>query len=153
MFWWEKIKDENNILIPNIGNNVLYIYEGKTILHSSTNDIEKLKPFKPFAKNSSGNYSILIYNGKYGLGDIIIDCGYTKCFLSMEKDETFRYIQNLVCFPMFKYLNEKNELWKPNAIYFNIDTKNKYEFKHILYLIDVEENLSSNVNQLKKYYH
>ena len=71
----------------------------------------------------------------------------------MENDETFRYIQNLVCFPMFKYLNEKNELWKPNAIYFNIDTKNKYEFKHILYLIDVEENLSSNVNQLKKYYH
>ena len=94
----------------------------------------------------------------------------------MEKDETFRYIQNLVCFPMFKYLNEKNELWKPNAIYFNIDIKNKYEFKHILYLIDVEENLSSNdiikikkielnefniemlfilsiLNQLKKYYH
>ena len=45
MFWWEKIKDENNILIPNIGNNVLYIYEGKTISYSSTNDIEKLKPF------------------------------------------------------------------------------------------------------------
>jgi hypothetical protein len=140
----KKIKDENNILIPNLGANILYIYEGKTISHSSTNDIEKLKPFKPFAKNSSGNYSILIYNGKEGLGDIIIDCGFTKCFLSMEINETFRYIQNLVCFPMFKYLNEKNELWKPNSLNFNIESKDKYEFKHILYLIDIEEDLFSN---------
>ena len=140
----KKIKNENNILIPNLGANILYIYEGKTISHSSTNDIEKLKPFKPFAKNSSGNYSILIYNGKEGLGDIIIDCGYTKCFLSMKINETFTYTQNLVCFPMFKYLNEKNELWKPNSLNFNIESKIKYEFQHILYLIDIEENLSSN---------
>ena len=54
-------------------------------------------------------------------------------------------------FQCLNNLNEKNELWKPNAIYFNIDIKNKYEFKHILYLIDVEENLSSNdIIKIKK---
>ena len=31
------------------------------------NYIKKLKPFKSFAKNSSVNFSKLIYNRKYGL--------------------------------------------------------------------------------------
>ena len=36
--------------------------------------------------------------GKNGHGDVIVDGGFTKCFLSMEKDGTFLYLRNLVAF-------------------------------------------------------
>ena len=52
-------------------------------------------PFIPFAKDSEGGISIMIYYGRQNYGDIVIDCGFTKCFIEMEEEGTFRYIRNL----------------------------------------------------------
>ena len=88
-----------------LSHNLGLIYEGFTISYAvdqenrkpiSIKEKKKLKPFKPFSINSEGGISTLIYEAdNKGRGDIIIDCGYTKCFLNLYSKGTFRFIQNL----------------------------------------------------------
>ena len=79
---------------PMLSNNIGRIFEGISIGYA---DSDKIYPFKPFSKDSEGGISALFYpaNIKTGTGDIIIDCGYTKCFTKMETDGTSLYIQNI----------------------------------------------------------
>ena len=79
---------------PNLGNNLLKIYEGETISYASYD----IYPFDIFAIDSEGGATILIYMGRNGHGDVIVDGGFTKCFLSMTEEGTFRYLQNLAAF-------------------------------------------------------
>ena len=62
------------------GRNLPQIYEGQNISHANSNKKEDIKPFIPFAKNSSGNVSIMIYYTQGKEGDIVIDCGYKRYF-------------------------------------------------------------------------
>ena len=73
------IYDTSTIRLPNgtermpLGRNIPQIYEGETISYSNSNNNEDIKPFIPFAKNSSGNICIMIYSTQGKEGDIIID--------------------------------------------------------------------------------
>ena len=90
----------NGIERFSIGRNLPQIYEDQNISHANSNNIEDIKPFIPFAKNSSGNVSIMIYYTQGKEGDIVIDCGYKRFFLNMNYNDisTWRYLQNLTCF-------------------------------------------------------
>ncbi|KAK8891276.1 hypothetical protein M9Y10_028484 [Tritrichomonas musculus] len=79
-----------------LSHNIGKIFEGITISYAPY-DLEMIKPFRPFARDSQGGISTLFYpaNLRTGVGDIVIDCGFTKCFTEMTTDGTFRYIQNL----------------------------------------------------------
>ena len=148
----------DNKSIPSLGKNLKQLYEGKTI-SSAGKDKTKIKPFIPFAIDSSGNITILIFYGTKNFGDIIIDCGYSKIFLSINKEETFRYVQNLAAFPMFKYLNQKGEQQMINpkiiniqSIIDNYEANNEKEvYSPKIILIDIEiEKKQSEFNELKK---
>ena len=87
-----------------LSHNLGQIYEGYTISYAVDknnkkihfSESEKLLPFKPFAINSEGGLSTLLYEtDSLGRGDILIDCGYTKCFLNMYKTGTYKFIQNI----------------------------------------------------------
>ena len=134
-----------------LSHNLGLIYEGITIGYAidkkeckkiSFGEYEKLKPFIPFAINSEGGISTLIYEAdEEGRGDIIIDCGYTKCFLNMLNTCTFRYIQNIAGWTarpeiIFKFEKKNPWEWRPKGInykvnynvvfdrYLNLDNKN-----------------------------
>ena len=112
-----------------LGRNTPQIYEGETISHSNSNFNEDIKPFIPFAKNSSGNICIMLYCTQGKEGDIIIDCGYTKAFINMSTEDiaTWRYIQNIAGFlarPEAHMIYDDGETaknYRPNGINFNID--------------------------------
>ena len=117
-----------------LGRNVPQIYEGETISHSNSNNNEDIKPFIPFAKNSSGNICIMIYGTQGKEGDIIIDCGYTKVFINMSTEEssTWRYIQNiagLLARPEIhiRYDGETAKNYRPKGVDFKIDKLNLYK--------------------------
>ena len=103
-------------------------------------------PFKPFSINSEGGISTLVYQAdEKGRGDIIIDCGYTKCFLNMYNSGTFRFIQNIAGWtarPEIVFLteNKKPYQWRPKGI----DYKVNYNavFNRFLKL----ENIKNNIN-------
>ena len=142
--------DSSTIRLPNgierisLCRNLPLIYEGENISHANSKNKEDIKPFIPFAINSSGNVSIMIYSTQGKEGDIVIDCGYKRFFLNMgfEDTHTWRYLQNLTCFlvrPEVHYIydNEKNSKnYRPNGINFDI----KYNFLKneldIVYMID-----------------
>ena len=115
-----------------LGRNVPQIYEGETISHANSN--EDIKPFIPFAKNSSGNICIMIYGTQGKEGDIIIDCGYTKAFFKMSSGDiaTWRYFQNIAGFlsrPEAHMIYDDGETaknYRPNGINFKIDYSNLY---------------------------
>ena len=168
----------SNLKRPNIGNNLLKIYEGITVSYAAENNKEVLNifnifglsqrsvnkryghyfnfenpifPFIPFAKDSEGGISIMIYYGRGGCGDIVIDCGFTKCFIEMEEEGTFRYIRNLSaltsrCDVLLK--NGKNpKLWKPKSINYKLNLSKDYfwkDFKRKIYIIDVDSPVSEN---------
>ena len=168
----------SNLKRPNIGNNLLKIYEGITVSYAVENNNDVLNifnifglshrsvnkryghyfnfdnpiyPFIPFAKDSEGGISIMIYYGRGGCGDIVIDCGFTKCFIEMEEEGTFRYIRNLSaltsrCDVLLK--NGKNpKLWKPKAINYKLNLSKNYfwkDFKRKIYIIDVDSPVSEN---------
>ena len=75
----------------------------------------------------------MVYYGRGGCGDIVIDCGFKKCFIEMEEEGTFRYIRNISainsrCDVLIK--NEKNpKLWKPKAINYKLNLSNNYFWK------------------------
>ena len=164
--------DKAPIKLPNgterlpLGRNAPRIYEGETISHSNSNDISYIKPFIPFAKNSSGNISIMIYNAQGKEGDIIINCGYTKVFTNMgeEDNSTWRYIQNIAGFlsrPEAHMIYDDGETaknYRPNGInfpinYYNLYTNLKTSFGRgeldIVYMIDSTGSMSSWISGVK----
>ena len=110
---------------PMLSNNIGRIFEGISIGYA---DAGKTYPFKPFSKDSEGGISALFYpaNIKEGTGDIIIDCGYTKCFTNMETDGTSRYIQNIAGWTARPEVHliidgKQPHEWRPKAVKFEID--------------------------------
>ena len=151
-----------------LGRNVPQIYEGETISHSNSNNNEDIKPFIPFAKNSSGNICIMIYGTQGKEGDIIIDCGYTKVFINMSTEDiaTWRYVQNLAGFlsrPEAHMIYDDGETaknYRPNGVNFKIDKSNLYtKLKphygygggelDILYMIDSTGSMDNWINGVK----
>ena len=169
----------SNLKRPNIGTNLLKIYEGVTISYAEIlenkivsifemlglsrnyaqekyqNNIvinkNPIFPFIPFAKDSEGGISIMIYYGTGGCGDVVIDCGFTKCFLEMEEQGTFRYIRNLSavtsrCDVLMKE-GEDPQTWRPDYIDYKLDLKKNYfwgDFQRKVYIIDVDKPVSMN---------
>ena len=129
-----------NIQRQSLSHNIIKIYEGYTIsfaVDSKNNKIqynesEKISPFKPFAINSDGGISTLIYEADaLGRGDILIDCGYTKCFLNMYKTGTYKFIQNIAGWtarPEIKFLVENINPWewRPKGINYIVNYKAEY---------------------------
>jgi len=160
-----------NLKRPNIGENLLKIYEGVTISYAMEQNNEILSiferlglsrmsaqflrkkndnpiyPFIPFARDSEGGISIMIYYG-IGCGDVVIDCGFTKCFIEMKEEGTFRYIRNLSavtsrCDVLMKN-GEDPQTWKPDFINYKLDLSKKYfweDFKRKIYIIDIDKPL------------
>ena len=124
-----------------LSHNMGQIYEGYTISYAVDEqnmkihfkDFKKLLPFKPFAINSEGGISTLIYEAdSLGRGDILIDCGYTKCFINMYKSGTYKFIQNIAGWtarPEIKYLAEKINPWewRPKGINYKVNYNAKYD--------------------------
>ena len=163
---------------PNIGNNLIRIFEGITVSYAVENNegifdifnrlglsenraMERYRhilrnknpiyPFVPFARDSEGGVSIMIYYGRENYGDVVIDCGFTKCFLNMEEEGTFRYIRNLSaltfrCDVLMKE-GENPQKWKPEAIDYKLDLNKKYFWKNYerkIYIIDVDSEVNKN---------
>ena len=119
-----------------LSHNLGQIYEGVTISYAVDeqnnkipfNEAEKLLPFKPYAINSEGGISTLIYEtDDKDRGDIIIDCGYTKCFLKMHSTGTYQFIQNIAGWtarPEIKNQPEKQIYpwnWRPKGINYKVN--------------------------------
>ena len=151
-----------------LGRNVPQIYEGETISHSNSNNNDDIKPFIPFAKDSSGNICIMIYSTQGKEGDIIIDCGYTKVFINMSTEDiaTWRYVQNIAGFlarPEAHMIYDDGETaknYRPKGVKFTIDKTNLYTKlkKHyifgtgeldIVYMIDSTGSMSHWINGVK----
>jgi hypothetical protein len=167
------IYDTSTIRLPNgtermpLGRNIPQIYEGETISHSNSNKNEDIRPFIPFAKNSSGNICIMIYSTQGKEGDIIIDCGYTKVFINMSNGDiaTWRYIQNIAGFlarPEAHMIYDDGETaknFRPKGVNFSINYLNLYkglknnsyrrEELDIVYMIDSTGSMSSWISGVK----
>ena len=118
-----------------LSHNLGQIYEGYTISYAvdkQNNKItykepNKIFPFKIFGINSEGGISILIYEAdSKGRGDILIDCGFTKCFLNMYRTGTFKFIQNIAGWtarPEVKFIAENINPWewRPKGINYNVN--------------------------------
>lgn len=104
-----------------LAHNLGKIFEGVTISYVQY-DLNKIKPFIPFARDSEGGVSSLFIPAEYkaGTGDIVIDWGYTKCFSNHEEEGTVRYIQNVAGYTMnmeshmVKWFKPKE--WRPKAL-------------------------------------
>ncbi|KAH0787495.1 hypothetical protein GPJ56_008690 [Histomonas meleagridis] len=138
-----------------LAHNLGKIFEGITI--SYVQNENNLKPFIPFTRDSSGGISSLFYpsNVTFGYGDIIIDCGFTKCFTEINKDGTFKYIQNIAGWtarPEIHQLTDRNikpKDWRPKAINYIIqENEIWYGFtkiaKHRLFAIDCSGSVKDN---------
>ena len=168
----KSIYDTSTIRLPNgtermpLGRNVPQIYEGETISHANSNNKDEIKPFIPFAINSSGNICIMIYGTKGKEGDIIIDCGYTKAFINMSTEDisTWRYIQNIAGFlarPEAHMIYDEGETaknYRPNGVNFKVNykqlyTKLKKNFGKgeldIVYMIDSTGSMTSWIKGVK----
>ena len=98
-----------------------------------------INPFHKFAIDSEGGASILIYYGINGNGDVIVDGGFTKCFLSMEEEGTFKYLQNLAAFTARIECNF-NKVGLAKNIHYKVQGINKpiKTFTRIIFVIDCE---------------
>ena len=88
-----------------LSHNLYKIYEGDTISSVTKNgkrclDVKNndIYPFVIFARDSEGGITSLFKPANEEEGDLIIDGGFTKLFLNMKEDGTFRYVQNLAGF-------------------------------------------------------
>ena len=137
-----------------LSHNLGLIYEGYSISYAVDKDNNRkitikekneLEPFKPFSINSEGGISTLIYEAdNEGRGDIIIDCGYTKCFLNLYKTGTFRFIQNIAGWtarPEINYMIENVNPWewRPKGIDYKVNYNSKYNGYLITEKIQVEK--------------
>ena len=123
-----------------LSHNLGQIYEGYTISYAVDNknrkipfnESDKIFPFKPFGINSDGGISTLLYEAdSLGRGDILIDCGYTKCFLNMYRTGTYKFIQNIAGWtarPEIKFLAENINPWdwRPKGINYKVNYNAKY---------------------------
>jgi hypothetical protein len=116
-----------------LDHNLFTLYEGYKLCYASTDDYAKLLPFHPFSRDSDNGISSLFYlSDEKKRGDIFIDCGFTKLFINMEKDDTaFRYFQNIASWSarteihMF-YDNKDIKEWRPEGINYSIDLNKKW---------------------------
>ena len=137
-----------------LSHNLGLIYEGYSISFAVDKDNNRkitikekneLEPFKPFSINSEGGISTLIYEAdNEGRGDIIIDCGYTKCFLNLYKTGTFRFIQNIAGWtarPEINYMIENINPWewRPKGIDYKVNYNSKFNGYLIIENIQFEE--------------
>ena len=107
-----------------LSHNIGKIFEGISISYVPwTHGSSLIKPFKPFARDTEGAISSMFYtaNLSTGTGDIVIDCGYTKCFTHMSSDGTFRYIQNIAGWTARPEVHKAMDNiepcdWRPKAI-------------------------------------
>ena len=114
-------------------HNLFTLFEGDTICYASSDDYKKLLPFHPFSRDSENGISSLFYlSDEKKRGDIFIDCGFTKLFINMGKDDTaFRYFQNIASWSarteihMF-YDNKDIKEWRPEGINYTIDINKKW---------------------------
>ncbi|KAH0789512.1 hypothetical protein GPJ56_006553 [Histomonas meleagridis] len=138
-----------------LSHNLGKIFEGITISYAQN----KIEPFIPFSRDSEGGISSMFYPSDTVHGDIIIDCGYTKCFMQMRTDGTFRYVQNIAGWTArpevhmwIDNCNKPNE-WRPKAVSYNIQLGvkwNKFQqmpniIKKRLFAIDTSGSVSGNV--------
>ena len=153
---YEKIKIKGiEIQRQSLSHNLGLIYEGYSIGYAvnkndgkkiTIGEFDKLYPFKPFSINSEGGISTLVYQADdKGRGDIIIDCGYTKCFLNMYNFGTFRFIQNIAGWtarPEIIFLTEniKPYKWRPKGIDYQV--KYNATFNRFLKLDDFKKYLN-----------
>ena len=129
--------NNNNPVVerPCLGYNLTKIYEGETISYAK--DSSDIYPFTKFAVDSEGGATILLYSGLYGHGDIIVDGGFTKCFLNMEEEGTFKYLQNLAAFTARIECNF-NKVSRPKNINYSLKkvSKSIKIFYRMIFLID-----------------
>ena len=107
-----------------LAHNLGKIYEGVTIAFCT--NVNNMDPFIPFAKDSDGGITIMYYcaDNKAGTGDIILDGGYTKLFLNMTEEGTYKYIQNIIGWtarPEVHYIVDRvpPTEWRPKGLYFS----------------------------------
>ncbi|KAH0789975.1 hypothetical protein GPJ56_006102 [Histomonas meleagridis] len=138
-----------------LAHNLGKIFEGITI--SYVQDESKMSPFIPFSRDSSGGISSLFYPSHVtcDYGDIIIDCGFTKCFTKMNKDGTFKYIQNIAGWTARPEVhsrdkNIKPKYWRPKAVIYTVHEGIKWNgfsdiIKHRLFAIDCSGSVRGNI--------
>ena len=152
----------NNVDRESLAKNLYKLYEGLTVSYA----IGKYEPFIPFSKDSKGCINSLFYNGidrgsGEGEGDIFIDCSYTKFFLEMNKQGTYRYLQNISAFigsaeRRFKTGNHP-ALYRPKKVTFELNKDPKYYHKFtemhidVCYLVDVSGSMEGSLNKVKNY--
>jgi len=141
--------DQTPIQRSSISHNLVEMYEGSTISYvtpkenfdyNNKNAIkivnqDDIKPFQAFAKGSNGGFISLFYNDDYNkYGDIVIDTGFTKCFLNMKKEnDSFRYFQNIIGWisrPEIHMALEKKsvKIWRPKPVKINVNVNSSYKF-------------------------
>ena len=141
--------DQPPIQRSSISHNLFEMYEGSTISYvtpkdnfdynnknmEKITDLEYIKPFKAFAKGSNGGIISLFYNDDSNkFGDIVIDTGFTKCFLNMKKEnDSFRYFQNIIGWisrpEIHTILDKKSvKLWRPKKVKLTENVISTYKF-------------------------
>ena len=123
----------NDLKRLNLSDKLDTLFEGKNLCYANTDDYEKLKPFRPFSRDSENGISSLFFlSDEKGRGDIFIDCGFTKLFLNMEKDNSvYRYFQNIAAWTARMELHLKYDFihardWRPENIEYKIDINKRW---------------------------
>ena len=117
----------------NLGHYLYSLFEGNNISYTNTDNYEKLLPFHPFSRDSDGGISALYYLSDEKMrGDIFIDCGFTKLFLNMKKDNSiYQYFQNIAAWTARPEIHIAYEMiepkdWRPDCIDYKIDPNKKW---------------------------
>lgn len=131
-----------------ISHNLIEMYEGSTISYVTPKDNfdynnknlpiivdqDIIKPFKAFSKGSNGGNISLFYNDDYNkYGDIVIDTGFTKCFLNMRtENDSYRYFQNIIEWisrpEIHMHFEKKSvKLWRPKPVKLNNNIISTYK--------------------------
>ena len=128
-----KMEHFGNIKRPSLSHSIQTLFEGENLSYTNTDEYEKLLPFHPFSRDSDNGISSLYYlSDEKKRGDIFIDCGFSKLFLNMKKDNgIIRYFQNLAAWTVaaeihLKYENIEPKDWKPDRIEYKIDTNKRW---------------------------
>ena len=116
-----------------VSHNLETLFEGENLCYTNTDDYEQLLPFHPFSRDSDNGISSLYYlSDKQNRGDIFIDCGFSKLFLNMKKNnDIFIYFQNIAAWTarpeihmVYQMIEAKD--WNPDSIDYIIDINKKW---------------------------
>ena len=114
-------------------HNIQTLFEGENLSYINTDDYKKLLPFHPFSRDSDNGISSLYYlSDEKKRGDIFIDCGFSKLFLNMKKDNgIIRYFQNLAAWTLHPeihliYENIEPKDWRLDSIDYKIDINKRW---------------------------